>query len=113
MRKKPDDLSLTDEEIDILSGSRTPEMVKNFISRQQRNVGVRTSAYRKVAAAARAEREALTEIAMLQITRTRVGATGDVVAPVIASPEVALVAEAEALRREIARLTAQSATAHG
>lgn len=89
MRKKTDDLALTDDEIAILSGSRTPDLVRQFVARQQSSVGLRTSAYRKVAALARAEREAMTEIRLLQIARERIGedpmALPDV--PALARPE--------------------------
>lgn len=113
MKRKPvDDLALTDEEIDALSSTRTPEAIRTFTSRQQRTLGIRTSAYRKVAAAAKAEREALTEIALLAIARGGDAPTPSV--PAIASTEAALVATVEQQRRQIAALSATGAeVVHG
>lgn len=108
MRRKPDNLALTDDEIDALASARTPEAIRTFTARQQRTLGVRTSAYRKVAAAARAEREALTEIALLAIARGgEVGGSPE--PPALASNEAALVGTVEAQRRQIAALTAGGA----
>lgn len=66
--KNPD--ALTDEEIQYLKSERTPESIRTFAARQHEAMGVRASAYRKVAAAARAEREALLEIAALAVVRS-------------------------------------------
>lgn len=112
MRRK-DDLALTDEEIDVLGSARTPDAIKGYVARQHRSIGVRASAYAKVAAAARAEREALTEIALLTIAR------GDhyqpeAEPPALGSDQAALVGQVEAQRRQIAALTATGAeVVHG
>jgi hypothetical protein len=66
-RKNPD--ALTDEETQFLRSERTPSAIRQFAARQHETIGVRTSAYRKVAAAARAEREALLEIVALQVVQ--------------------------------------------
>lgn len=66
-RKDPD--ALTDEEVQYLKSDRTPDSIRQFAARQHEAMGVRASAYRKVAAAARAEREALLEIAALAVVR--------------------------------------------
>lgn len=73
-RRKADDSALTEEEIAFLKSDRAADPVRKFVSRQHENVGVRTSAYRKVAAAARAEYEALVAVAHVQLARERSGA---------------------------------------
>jgi len=65
------DDALTEQETVFLKSERSPALVRAFLARQHDSVGVRSSAYRKVAAAARAEREALTEVALLGIVRVR------------------------------------------
>lgn len=66
-RTNPD--ALTDDEIQFLKSERAPDSIRQFTARQHEAMGVRASAYRKVAAAARAEREALLEIAALAVVR--------------------------------------------
>lgn len=61
--------ALTEDEIAFLRSDKAPETVRQFVSRQHESLGTRTQAYRKVAAAARAEREALMEIATLGAVR--------------------------------------------
>lgn len=91
MRKKNED-ALTDEEVAFLGSAKAPDLVKQFVSRQQTSIGVRTSAYRKVAAAARAEREALLEIRLLQVARSTVGMEpiASPATPALAQPEAAI-----------------------
>lgn len=71
MRKKTNDDALTEDEVSFLRSERSAPIVRSFVARQHEVVGTRTSAYRKVAAAARAEREALMEVAMLSVVRAR------------------------------------------
>jgi hypothetical protein len=55
---KKNDNDLTEAEVAFLRGNAPPE-VKGYLSRQHDNIGTKVSAYRKVAAAARAECDAL------------------------------------------------------
>ena len=96
MKKNPDDL--TKEEIKFLQSGRAAESVRQFTARQHETIGTRTSAYRKVARAARAERDALVEIAALEMAR--VLAAGELSAKERAA---ALGNENESLRRELER----------
>lgn len=57
--KKTNAFDLTEDEIHFLRGTVVPDEVKQYLSRQHENIGTKVSAYRKVAAAARAECEAL------------------------------------------------------
>lgn len=88
MRRKTDDLSFTDDELAALDSSRTPEVVRQFVARQRTTAGARTTAYRKVAALARAEREALVEIRLLQAERITSGAIpqGGPLTPALGEP---------------------------
>jgi predicted transcriptional regulator len=61
--------ALTEDEIEFLRSDRTPQAIRQYASRQHESIGVRTSAYRKIAASARAEREALLEVAALGVVR--------------------------------------------
>lgn len=63
--KKPNPYDLTEEEVVFLRGTSVPGEVKTYLSRQHENIGTKTSAYRKVAAAARAECEALLAVQAL------------------------------------------------
>lgn len=69
MKSRKDPNSLTDEETQFLRSERSAPAVRQFASRQHETMGVRISAYRKIAAAARAERDALMEIAALEVVR--------------------------------------------
>ena len=73
MRDKKNTDALTEAEINALRSDRTPDLIKAFVARQHEGVGVRTSAYRKVAAAARAEYEALMAVAMVNVARIKAG----------------------------------------
>lgn len=74
MKRKPADVNaLTDEEIAFLRSERAADPIRKFVARQHEGVGVRTSAYRKVAAAARAEYEALVAVAHVNLARERAG----------------------------------------
>ncbi len=57
--KKSNPNDLTEAEIEFLRGSKVPGEVKQYLGRQHENIGTKISAYRKVAAAARAEVDAL------------------------------------------------------
>lgn len=62
-KKNPHDL--TDEEVAFLRGASIPGEVKTYLSRQHENIGTKVTAYRKVAAAARAECDALIAVQRL------------------------------------------------
>lgn len=68
-RKRDNDSALTDDEIAFLRSDRTPYAIRQYASRQHESIGLRVSAFRKVAAAAKAEREALLEVAALGVVR--------------------------------------------
>lgn len=57
--KKANPNDLTEEEVAFLRGTSVPDEVKGYLSRQHDNIGTKITAYRKVAAAARAECDAL------------------------------------------------------
>lgn len=50
---------LTGAEIEFLRTTKVPEEVKGYLARQHENIGTKITAYRKVAAAARAECDAI------------------------------------------------------
>lgn len=68
MRKHTSE-TLTAEEVDFLKSGKVDELVRRYTARNQENIGTWASAYRKVAAAARAEREALEEVTRLAIAK--------------------------------------------
>src|SRR4051794_11760656 len=68
-RRRQDPDALTEEETAFLRSERTPATIRQYILRQHETVGVRTTAYRKVAAAANAERDALMAVATLTVVR--------------------------------------------
>jgi hypothetical protein len=103
MRDKKNPDALTDDEIAALRSDRTPELIKSFVARQHEGVGVRTSAYRKVAAAARAEYEALLAVAMVNVARTKAGEV-----PVIEQTASSRLAELERHNRELLTALASS-----
>lgn len=59
MSKKTNPHDLTEDEIEFLRSAKVPNEVKGYLARQHENIGTKISAYRKVAAAARAECDAL------------------------------------------------------
>lgn len=63
--KKSNPNDLTDDEIGFLRGASIAPEVKHYLSRQHENIGMKVSAYRKVAAAASAECEALLAVRSL------------------------------------------------
>lgn len=64
------DYELTESETGFLrSASAVPDEIKEFVARQHDQIGVRTSAYMKVAAAAKAEADALLAVRMLAAVR--------------------------------------------
>lgn len=62
LTRKVNPMDLTEDETQLLKGSNIPPEVKQFAARQHDNIGTRTSAFRKIAAAAQAEAEALLAI---------------------------------------------------
>lgn len=67
--RKRDDTDLTDDEKAFLRSGQVNPLVKQFTARALDGIGVRTSAYEKIAAAARAERRALESIRLLEEAR--------------------------------------------
>ena len=103
---------LTRQEARFLS-ERAPDAVRSFAQEMGTDVKVRTSAYRKIAAAARAERSALQEVVLLGLVRH---SAGDMEAlrsqlRLQESRDAMLEQENKRLRGEVAALTALPATA--
>ena len=71
--RDPNQSALTNDEISLLRGTAVPASIREYLTRSHEDVGLRTSAYQKVAAAARAEREALIEVHALGLVRLRLG----------------------------------------
>lgn len=69
MSKHSDDL--TRAEAAFLRSSAVPASVREYAAQTPAKIAVRTSAYRKVAAAARAERDAIVEVVALNVVRAR------------------------------------------
>jgi hypothetical protein len=67
--KKTNPHDFTEEEKAFLETSVVPVEVQNYLKRQKQNIGTKVSAYRKVAAAARAEADALLAIRDLDDAR--------------------------------------------
>lgn len=63
------DNDLTEAEIELLKNSSVPDEVKQYLSRSHDKIGLRAAAYAKVAAAARAERQAILEVRALAIVK--------------------------------------------
>lgn len=59
MKKHTNSHDLTDAEIAFLRSANLDPEVKNYLSRQHENIGTKVSAFRKIAAAAAAETDAL------------------------------------------------------
>jgi hypothetical protein len=68
-RRRQEPEALTEEETAFLRSERTPGSIRQYVLRQHETVGVRTTAYRKVTAAATAERDALLAVATLAVVR--------------------------------------------
>ena len=66
LTKKTNPNDLTEEEIEFLRGPKVPGEVKQYLARQHENIGTKIGAYRKVAAAARAEVDALLAVRDLE-----------------------------------------------
>lgn len=60
--KKDDPYGLTPDEVALAKSGNIPPEVRQFVARQHANIGTRTSMFRKIAAAAQAETEALLSI---------------------------------------------------
>ena len=99
---------LTAAEISLLRGSGVPASIREYLTRSHEDVGLKASAYRKIAAAASAEREALIEVHALGLVRAKLGANSDRVQ--VRAVE-ALEAENDRLRRELRHATAIPALA--
>lgn len=67
--RKTSEFDLDEREIEYARSAAVHEEVRSFLARQRDNLGVKTTFNRKVAAAARAEREALIEIRALEIVK--------------------------------------------
>lgn len=66
-KKQTNPHDLTEDEIAFLRSGNVPPEVKGYLARQHENIGTKTTAFRKVAAAAQAEAEAL--IATIDLSR--------------------------------------------
>lgn len=110
--KNPHDL--TEDEIAYLrTASGVPDEVKGYLSRQHENIGTKVSAYRKVAAAARAECDALIAVRDLEVLHGELTTVRETKAQLLAAKAQsdalkAVVAEKDA---EIMRRTAAPALA--
>lgn len=111
--KKDNPNNLTDAEIEFLRTSAVPPEVKAYLSRQHENIGTKITAYRKVAAAAQAECEAIEAVLNLDRAHGRLATLAEAKERLAHSDERALRAEhSAALKdRQIMRLTAESAMA--
>lgn len=112
MRRKNDD-QLTDDEVQFLRSDKTPNEIRRFLARQHDTLGVRTNAYQKVARAARAERNAMIEVRLLEIERLAAGegpTAGDALEQMRRERDSAL-GQIEAMREEMMKLTAIPALA--
>lgn len=102
LRNPQDPNALTEDETAFLRSTAVPAVLREFAARQHDSIGTHTTAYRKIAAAARAEREALWEVAILQTLRVKAN-LDDAAAK-------ALEVEVVGLRRDVAARDAQLAT---
>lgn len=64
-KKNPDELT-DDEKAFLKSSAAVPDEVREFVSRQHDTIGTRVGAYRKVAAAAKAEADAILAARLLE-----------------------------------------------
>lgn len=111
--KRSPEFDLTDDEIGVLRGSGVDDGVRHYLARQHDNIGLRISAYRKVAAAARAEREAIVEVNLLAMARKE---SADTVTlqrqkAELENQNLTLVQQNEDLRRDLVRSIATPALA--
>ena len=110
-KKNPHDL--TEDEITFLRGTAVPGEVKTYLARQHENLGTKTSAYRKVAAAARAECDALLAVQDLADLHGELAHLSEAQEKVAMLERRAAALEATVTRKdgEIMRLTAGPALA--
>lgn len=80
---RPDPNDLTDKERDLLASNRVPPEIKAFMRYRKDGLGERVSLYRKVAADARAEADALLAVRDLQ------AAQGEIVSLTVARERIA------------------------
>jgi len=105
--------ALTEDEIAFLRSDKAPDAVRQFVARQHESLGTRTSAYRKVAAAAKAERDALVEIATLGAVRAAAtnAATAEERVKQLEAEQRQLVRELDATRSQLEHAVAAPAIA--
>lgn len=112
-RNKRDDLALTPDEVSFLRSNHTPDSVKQYLSRQHDSLGVRTSAFQKVAAAARAERNAIMEVALLSVVQAAAGQQPNHnEAPALAREREQLLGQIAEMEKKVERVTATPAMIH-
>lgn len=104
---KPSSNDLTTDEIAMLRSTANP-VVRQYLNRQHEDVGLKVSAYRKVADAARAERSALLEVHALNVVRQKLG---DSTLVVQSADLDALERQNDELRGKVQALTAGPAMA--
>jgi len=104
---------LTDDEVAVLKGAGIPKEVKEFVLRSYDTIGARITAYEKIAAAARAERLALSEIRRLHEAREAITHESEWRRRIIEleGEKKALEADNEAARKHLAQMTAAPAMA--
>ncbi len=109
MKKKgTNDFDLTEDEVAVLRSAGTPDEVKRFVARQHDRIGARAAAYRKVAAAAEAEIQALLMVRRLEMVRLDISDVEAVRRTSAAIEQEArqLAAENNALREDLMRARA-------
>lgn len=110
MRKGKDDPhALTERESEVLRSTTVPAELRSFVARQHEQVGPKVTAYQKVAALARAEREALCEIRALRIVKGENGEAAEETEQEIARLRQVKAELEEAVREQRAMMTAKNA----
>ena len=112
-REQKNQYDLTEDEIAVLKASSVPKEVKEFVVRNYDTIGARTTAYEKIAAAARAERLALSEIRRLHEAREAITVEADwrVRINELEGEKKALEADNAAIRQRMAQAIAEPAMA--
>lgn len=109
--QEADENALTEKEIQFLRREGVPSEIKNFIARSHQDMGVRAAAYRKIAAAARAEAEAIFAVRAVAALRGEVDLDADYRREIanLKDDRAALEAANTVLRSRVEALTAAPA----